>query len=60
MAKSLYVRSSYETCATPQFKVMSQDQSESVFNGALEILAHTGADVESQRPWRSFAREAAG
>ena len=54
MAKSLYVRSSYETCATPQFKVMSQDQSESVFNGALEILAHTGADVESQEALEVF------
>ena len=54
MAKSQYVRSSYETCATPQFRVISQDQSESVFNGALEVLAHTGAEVESQEALEIF------
>ena len=47
MAKSQYVRASYETYATPQFKVLSQDQCESIFLGALEILQYTGADVNS-------------
>ncbi len=47
MPKSQYVRASFETCATPQFRVLSQDQCESIFLGALEVLQHTGAEVNS-------------
>lgn len=47
MPKSQYVRSSYKTNATPQFRVLSQDQCESIYLGALEVLQHTGAEVNS-------------
>ena len=47
MPKSQYVRSSYQTNTTPQFRVLSRDQCESIYLGALEVLQHTGAKVNS-------------
>lgn len=47
MSKSQYVRANYQVNATPQFKMLSDDQCESVLNGALEVLERTGAEIHS-------------
>ncbi|MGD0623069.1 MAG: trimethylamine methyltransferase family protein, partial [Thermacetogeniaceae bacterium] len=56
MPKSQYVRSSYKTYATPQFRVLSQDQCESIYLGALEVLQHTGAEVNSPEALEIYSK----
>ncbi len=48
MSASQYVRSSYQVNATPQFRMLSTDQCESIVNGAMEVLERTGAEVQNQ------------
>lgn len=54
--KSLYVRANYEVNQTPQFKVLSDDQCEEIYLGALEALERTGADVYSKEALEIFAK----
>lgn len=54
--KSLYVRSNYEVYQTPQFKVLSDDQCEEIYLGAIEALERVGADVYSKEALEIFAR----
>ncbi|WP_227763918.1 trimethylamine methyltransferase family protein [Zhaonella formicivorans] len=55
-AKSLYVRANYEVNQTPQFKVLSDDQCEEIYLGALETLERTGADVYSKEALELLAK----
>jgi len=52
--KSLYVQANYEVNRTPQFKVLSNDQCEEAYLGALEILERTGVEIDSAEALRLF------
>ena len=47
LSRSQYVASNYQVNETPQFQVLSDDQCETILNGALEVLERTGAEVQS-------------
>jgi len=47
LSRSQYVRANNRANASPQFSVLSEDQCESIVNGALEVLERTGAEVHS-------------
>ncbi|HWQ40737.1 MAG TPA: trimethylamine methyltransferase family protein [Desulfosporosinus sp.] len=49
MSRSQYVRANYQVNATPQLKVLSDDQCETIYNGALEVLERTGAEIHSEK-----------
>ncbi len=54
MVKSQYVRANYQVNATPQFRVLSEDQCETIYQGALEVLERTGAEVHSEEALEIF------
>lgn len=54
MSRSQYVRSNYQVNATPQFQMLSEDQCETIVNGALEVLERTGAEVHSEEALKIF------
>ncbi|MGI9861643.1 trimethylamine methyltransferase family protein [Moorella naiadis] len=56
MAKSQYVRANYEVNATPQFSVLSRDQCEAIYLGAIEVLERTGAEIHSEEALAIFRR----
>ncbi|KGK86535.1 trimethylamine methyltransferase [Desulfosporosinus sp. HMP52] len=56
MSKSQYVRANYQVNATPQLKMLSDDQCESILNGALEVLERTGAEIHSQEALDVFKK----
>ncbi len=39
----------FKVCVTPQFEVLTQDQRQQIYFGALEILARTGAQIHDER-----------
>ena len=47
MSRSQYVRANNRTNVSPQFSMLSEDQCESIVNGALEVLERTGAEIHS-------------
>jgi len=55
-SQSSYVRANFEVNQTPQFKVLSDAQCEEIYNGALEALERTGADVYSKEALELFAK----
>lgn len=56
MAKSQYVRANYQVNATPRLQVLSEDQCEAIYLGALEVLERTGAEVHSEEALKIFRR----
>lgn len=56
LSKSQYVRANYQVNTTPQFRVLSDDQCETILNGALEVLERTGAEVHSEEALEIFKK----
>ncbi|SHI13900.1 trimethylamine---corrinoid protein Co-methyltransferase [Desulfosporosinus lacus DSM 15449] len=56
MSRSQYVRANYQVNATPQLKMLSDDQCENVLNGALEVLERTGAEIHSEEALEIFRK----
>jgi len=56
LSRSQYVRANYQVNATPQLKMLSDDQCESVLNGALEVLERTGAEIHSEEALEIFRK----
>ncbi len=56
MSRSQYVRSNYQVNSTPQLKMLSDDQCETVLNGALEVLERTGAEIHSPEALEIFRK----
>ena len=56
MSKSQYVRSNYQVNSTPQLKMLSDDQCETILNGALEALERTGAEIHSPEALEIFKK----
>jgi len=54
LSRSQYVRSNYQVNSTPQLKMLSDDQCETVLNGALEVLERTGAEIHSPEALEIF------
>ncbi len=56
MSRSQYVRSNYQVNSTPQLKMLSDDQCETILNGALEVLERTGAEIHSPEALEIFKK----
>lgn len=56
LSKSQYVRANYQVNATPQLKMLSDDQCENILNGALEVLERTGAEIHSEEALEIFKK----
>ncbi|MDO0824094.1 trimethylamine methyltransferase family protein [Desulfosporosinus nitroreducens] len=56
LSRSQYIRANYQVNATPQLKMLSDDQCENVLNGALEVLERTGAEIHSEEALEVFRK----
>jgi len=56
LSRSQYVRSNYQVNSTPQLKMLSDDQCETILNGALEVLERTGAEIHSPEALEIFKK----